>query len=56
MDLNMVYVAGEKLKLHLLLTCVLVRFYEFLNVSVRCVRGSVERARALTTSLHQQRF
>jgi hypothetical protein len=48
MDHNMVYVVGEKLKLHLLSTCLFVRFYEILNVSARSdiVRGSVERARA----------
>jgi hypothetical protein len=39
LDHNMVYLAGENLKLHLLSTCFLVRFHEFLNVSARSVRG-----------------
>ena len=52
-DHNIVDVAGEKLKLHLLslLNCVLVRFYEFLHVSARSVHGSVACAFA-----HFRRF
>jgi hypothetical protein len=36
---NMVYEAGENLKLCLFSTCFLVRFYEILNVSTRSVCG-----------------
>jgi hypothetical protein len=39
LDHNMVYETGEKLKLYLISTCFLVRFYEYLNVSERSVRG-----------------
>ena len=46
-DRNMVYVAVENLKLHLILTGLFVRFLEILHVSARFVRGSVQGAQAL---------
>ena len=51
LDHNLVFVPGKNLELHLLSTCVLVRFYEFLNASAFSVRSSVERARAHLRSI-----